>query len=67
MEILYILVPVAIAIIGLAVGIFFWAVKSGQYEDMEGPAYRILMDDDPLPPASSREREEGRPDDGAPR
>jgi len=26
--------------------VFFWAVKDGQYEDMEGPAHRILDDDD---------------------
>lgn len=28
------------------VGFFFWSVKSGQMDDLEGPAYRILMDDD---------------------
>ncbi len=27
-------------------GFFFWSVKSGQMDDLEGPAYRILMDDD---------------------
>lgn len=46
MEVLYLLIPIAmifVVLIGLA---FFWAVRSGQYEDMEGPAHRILMDDD---------------------
>ena len=46
MEVLYLLIPIALVlvlIIGLA---FFWAIRSGQYEDMEGPAHRILMDDD---------------------
>ena len=29
---------------------FFWSVKSGQMDDLEGPAYRILMDDDEVKP-----------------
>ena len=47
MEILYLLIPVSLVIAALAVGIFFWAVKSGQYDDLEGPAWRILFDDEP--------------------
>ncbi len=31
---------------------FFWSVKSGQMDDLEGPAYRILMDDDTIKPES---------------
>ena len=46
MEILYLLIPLAVVLVGLAVAALLWAVKTGQYEDMEGPAYRILMDDD---------------------
>jgi cbb3-type cytochrome oxidase maturation protein len=47
MEILYLLIPVSLVIVALAVGVFFWAVRSGQYDDMEGPAWRILYDDEP--------------------
>jgi len=51
MDILYLLIPLAIVILGIAIGGFVWAVKSGQFEDMQGPAHRILMDDDdPLIP-----------------
>ncbi len=46
MDILYLLIPLAIVIMIIAVAAFMWAVKSGQYEDLEGPAHRILMDDD---------------------
>lgn len=46
MEILYILVPLSIIIVAVAIGIFGWAVKSGQYDDLEGPAHSILYDDD---------------------
>jgi cbb3-type cytochrome oxidase maturation protein len=46
MEILYLLVPLAVIIAGAIVWAFFWAVKSGQFDDLEGPAHRILMDDE---------------------
>ena len=46
MDIIYILVPLSLLLIGIAVLIFFWAVKSGQFEDMESPAHHILFDDD---------------------
>ncbi|UZE94652.1 cbb3-type cytochrome oxidase assembly protein CcoS [Alkalimarinus alittae] len=46
MEILYILIPLSIVLISLAVVIFSWAVKSGQFDDLEGPAHSILFDDD---------------------
>ena len=46
MEILYLLVPLALLIVALVVVIFFWAVRSGQFDDLEGPAHRIIMDDD---------------------
>ena len=46
MDIIYLLLPVALIIVIIIIAIFFWAVKSDQFEDLEGPAYRILMDDD---------------------
>ena len=40
-----------IVFVGLAAGGIFWAIKSGQYDDLDGPAQRILMDeDDPMIP-----------------
>jgi cbb3-type cytochrome oxidase maturation protein len=51
MTILYILIPIALAL-GLAgLGAFLWSLRSGQYEDLAGAAERILLDDD-LPPAT---------------
>lgn len=46
MEILYLLIPLAIVIMLVAVWAFVWSVKTGQFDDLEGPAHRILMDDD---------------------
>ena len=66
MEILYLLIPLGILILGIAIGAFIWAVKSGQFEDMQGPAHRILMDDDdPLIPRSSP-RASDKPKDNQP-
>jgi cbb3-type cytochrome oxidase maturation protein len=45
-EILYLLIPLSLLLVGLIVWVFIWAIRSGQYDDMEGPAHRILMDDD---------------------
>ncbi len=46
MEILYLLIPVSVLLV-LAIGaVFWWALQSGQFEDLEGPAHRILMDDE---------------------
>ncbi|MFT7185247.1 MAG: cbb3-type cytochrome oxidase maturation protein [Pseudohongiellaceae bacterium] len=46
MEILFVLIPVSIAFITLAIWVFGWAIKNGQYDDLEGPAHSILFDDD---------------------
>jgi len=46
LEILYLLIPLSLLLVFLIVGIFWWTVKSGQLDDLEGPAYRIIMDDD---------------------
>ncbi len=55
MDIIYLLLPVALIIVIIIIAIFFWAVKSDQFEDLEGPAYRILMDDDIKPDKPSSE------------
>lgn len=60
MEVLYLLIPLSLVFVAVIAGVFLWAVKSGQFEDMEGPAHRILMDED-LPREKS-EVEKGRVD-----
>ncbi len=55
MDVIYWLIPVVIIIGLLMLGVLLWSIKSGQYEDMDGAAGRILMDDDdPLLPGSKR-------------
>jgi cbb3-type cytochrome oxidase maturation protein len=46
MEVIYLLITLSLVLIGVIVWVFFWAVRSGQFDDLEGPAHRILMDDD---------------------
>ena len=49
MSILYVLIPLALLVLGLAVWAFFWAVGSGQFDDLDTPAMRIVLDDDTRP------------------
>jgi len=54
MVVFYILTPVALLLAGLGLAAFFWSVRSGQYDDVETPAIRILIDnDEPAPPDGS--------------
>ena len=46
MEIIYLLIPISLILLGVIVWILLWAVRDGQYDDLEGPAHRILMDED---------------------
>ncbi|MDJ0739400.1 MAG: cbb3-type cytochrome oxidase assembly protein CcoS [Gammaproteobacteria bacterium] len=55
MSILYLLIPLAVGLMAVAIVFFLWTVRSGQYDDLEGPAHRILMDDDdPMIPRNAR-------------
>jgi cbb3-type cytochrome oxidase maturation protein len=49
MESLYLLIPMSLVVIAVVVMILYWAVKGGQFEDLEGPGHSILMDDDVSP------------------
>jgi len=49
MTILLLLIPIALFLGGLGLLAFLWSLKSGQYEDLEGAANRILFDDDKQP------------------
>ena len=60
MDILYLLIPLSLVFVAVIAYVFLWAVKSGQFEDMEGPAHRILMDDDGIPTPS--QNSDNKPD-----
>ncbi len=46
MDVIYWLIPLSIVVLIVAVLILFWAVKNGQFQDLESPAVDILFDDD---------------------
>ena len=61
MESLFFLVPVTLLLVGIAVAVFFWAMRSGQFDDLDSPAWRILAEDEARSPSP------GQPDDDQPR
>ena len=66
MEVIYGLIPGMILLGLVAVGVLFWAARSGQFDDLEGDSHRILLDDDLPPPDQSKEPgKEAKGGDGA--
>ena len=49
MEVIYLLILLSLVFIVLVALVYFWAVRTGQYDDMEKPGHDILMDDDQPP------------------
>jgi cbb3-type cytochrome oxidase maturation protein len=56
MVILLMLIPLSLVLLAAAVGAFVWAVRKGQFDDLDTPALDILRDD---PPAAPKERDDG--------
>lgn len=50
MSVIYYLIPVSLVFLGVAVWFLIWAIRSGQYEDMDSHGWRILVEDDRAPP-----------------
>lgn len=55
METLYLLIPLSLMLVVVIVGVLWWAVGSGQYDDLKAPAESILLDRD-LPPAQPSDK-----------
>ncbi|MES2668802.1 MAG: cbb3-type cytochrome oxidase assembly protein CcoS [Pseudomonadota bacterium] len=63
MNSLLILVPVSLVLLGIAIGAFWWAVRQGQFDDLDTPPLDILRDSDrpaPRPRALQEEGDDGR-------
>lgn len=56
MEILYILIPLSIVLVFLIGIVFRWSLRNGQFDDLEGPGFRVLMDDDRVPESIQEEQ-----------
>jgi len=53
-EILYLLVPLSVGLALIILGVFAWALRSGQFDDLEREGWRILESDEPPPEAAQR-------------
>lgn len=54
MSILFLLIPLGLLLLALAVAAFFWAVGAGQFDDLDSPAMSVVMDDDTKPAPTNR-------------
>ena len=45
MDILFLLIPIAIGFLIVALAVFFWAIRDGQYDDMESQGLKVIIDD----------------------
>ena len=61
MPALYVMIPAALLLVGVAIYIFFWAVDSGQYDDLDSPAHSILFDDQDPQHTAAVEEAKGQP------
>ncbi len=50
MDILLLLIPLSLILVGVIAWLLLWAASNGQFDDLEGPAHSVLMDDDKATP-----------------
>lgn len=62
MEILYLLVPISLLLVFAIGALFWWSLRGGQFDDLEGPGYRVLMDDEAAPTEKSRAENQSLPE-----
>ncbi|MCK5893647.1 MAG: cbb3-type cytochrome oxidase assembly protein CcoS [Endozoicomonadaceae bacterium] len=55
---LYLLIPLAVIFVIIAVILFLWAVDNGQFDDLEGPAHSILFDDEPTTQKAIKQKQD---------
>ncbi|MEM9167639.1 MAG: cbb3-type cytochrome oxidase assembly protein CcoS [Planctomycetota bacterium] len=57
---IWIVLPIALILASIGVWAFLWSVRSGQLDDLDTPALRMLLDEDPMPAAPKAQRERSR-------
>ena len=68
MNIIFVLIPIAILFVVIAGAVFFWAIRSEQFEDLDRQGSNILFDEEqrPFPPSEQQAEQENRPHDQQP-
>jgi len=56
MSMLYVLIPLAVILLGFAVWALVWAIRTGQFDDLESHAWSVVLDDDQKPPGDPDEQ-----------
>ena len=56
---LYVLIPLAVMLLAIAVWALLWAIKSGQFDDLESHGWSVVLDDDQKPPALEEDETPG--------
>ena len=62
MDVLYLLIPLSVVLVFLIGAVFWWSLNSGQFDDLEGPAHRVLQDDDDELPSGGHAGRNRTPD-----
>ncbi len=55
MTMLYVLIPLAVLLLAVAVWALLWAIKSGQFDDLDSQGWSVVLDDDQKPPQLDEE------------
>jgi cbb3-type cytochrome oxidase maturation protein len=68
MNIIFILIPLGLVVLAAGVCAFFWAVRTGQFDDLETPAWSVVLDDDTKPPPlnEATQQEQGNENGSSP-
>ncbi len=63
MSVVYIALPISLLLVLAAVAAFVWSLRTGQFDDLETPSVRLLMDDEEIEPKAQEDAEQPREDD----
>jgi len=58
MNMLYVLIPLALLLLGVAVWAFFWAIRAGQFDDLDSQGWSVVLDEDRKVPDSQDTEED---------
>jgi cbb3-type cytochrome oxidase maturation protein len=64
MSMLYVLIPLALMLLAVAVWALIWAIRSGQFDDLESHGWSVVLDDDQRPPPDPQRDQDAAPGAG---
>jgi cbb3-type cytochrome oxidase maturation protein len=64
MNMLYVLIPLALMLLGVALWALLWAIRTGQFDDLESHGWSVVLDDDQKPPPYPEDEKNGTGENG---